>query len=119
MKLRPLARTQLRVSLLCRGEGLAVAPYRVLEGGLLTGKYRAGIPGDSRGAAKADWLPRLWEPEIAARLADLEARARQAGQSLFEYSLRTTVGLPGITSLVLGVTSVPQLEAAAQALARS
>lgn len=118
MKPRPLARTQLRVSPLPRRRprrGALPGPGR----GSVDWQYRTGVPGDSRGAAQPDWLPRLQEPGIAARLADLEERARQAGRSLFEYSLRTTAGLPGITSLVLGVTSIPQLEAAAQTLARS
>ena len=29
---------------LCQAEGIAVAPYQVYEGGLLTGKYKAGAP---------------------------------------------------------------------------
>ncbi|MCC7262286.1 MAG: aldo/keto reductase [Candidatus Latescibacteria bacterium] len=104
---------------LCRREALAVAPYRVLEGGLLTGKYQSGVPGGSRGADKPDWIPHLQEAATLARLRALEAEAQTTGLALFDYTLQTTAAIPGITSLVLGMTSIPQLEAAAHALERS
>ena len=45
-------------------------------------------------------------PEIDAaleRLRALATRAQEEGLSLFDYVIRTTVGTPGITSIILGV----------------
>src|SRR5207244_10476386 len=43
---------------LCAREKIAVAPYNVLQGGLLSGKYRRGqpLPVDSRKAEKENWV---------------------------------------------------------------
>src|SRR5262249_59170656 len=35
----------------CRALGVGVLPYSPLSGGVLTGKYRGGVPADSRAAA--------------------------------------------------------------------
>jgi aryl-alcohol dehydrogenase-like predicted oxidoreductase len=101
---------------LCRKERLAVIPYRVLEGGLLTGKYRdpAAPPAGSRGAEKPDWLPKLHDAATRAELDRLGAEAQAAGVGLTEHAIRATLEVPGITSPILGVKTIDQL---AQALA--
>jgi aryl-alcohol dehydrogenase-like predicted oxidoreductase len=102
---------------LCRRESIAVVPYRTLEGGLLSGKYgpHAAPPG-SRGAEQPSWVPGLEDRETLQSLATLEAAAATANQGLFEYVLRQSVTVPGITSLILGVSRVEQLESAVRAL---
>ena len=101
---------------LCQGEEIAVIPYQVLQGGLLTGKYRTGIPDGSRGAEKPEWLPLLEDEFMMDELEKLATQAEEAGVDLFEYSLRTTAGVPGITSIILGIKRPEQLEAAVRAL---
>ncbi|MEW6749886.1 MAG: aldo/keto reductase [Candidatus Latescibacterota bacterium] len=103
---------------LCWQEGIAVIPYRVLESGLLTGKYRPGHepPPGSRAADKPDWVPLLRDAALMGRLEELGAEARASGQTLLEYALRQTVRVPGIASLVLGFRRVEQVEEAARAL---
>ncbi|NTV38294.1 MAG: aldo/keto reductase, partial [Anaerolineales bacterium] len=59
---------------LCVREQIAVLPFRVLEGGMLTGKYQRGmeVPADSRQAEKPEWTLALTD-ENFARLETLEA----------------------------------------------
>ena len=43
---------------LCEKEGVGVVPYQLLQGGMLTGKYRRGqeAPAGSRLAEKPEWM---------------------------------------------------------------
>jgi len=103
---------------LCREEGIGAVPYQVLQGGLLTGKYAdpSTPPEGSRGGEKPEWLPMLKDEAVLRELRKLAAQAEKQGLSLFEYALRTTVDMPGITSVILGVKRGEQLEAAVRAL---
>ncbi len=103
---------------LCREESIAVASYRPLEGGILTGKYGKGEPSPpgSRGDEKPEWIPLAQDPVVQETVRALEAEAREQGLSLFDFVIRTTVNTPGITSIVLGVKRVDQLGAAFHAL---
>jgi len=105
---------------LCRYEGISVVPYQVLQGGLLTGKYRVGeeAPAGSRAAEKPEWLPLVADESIMKKVDRLAGEAEEEGASLFEYALRRTVGMPGITSIILGVKRSEQIEAAVLALER-
>ena len=103
---------------LCREENIGAVPYQVLQGGLLTGKYSdpSAPPEGSRAAEKPEWLPLLQEPEIQRQLRDLSAAAAERGLSLFDYTIQTTLAVPGITSIILGVKRSAQIAAAVQAL---
>lgn len=103
---------------LCRAEEIAVVPYQVLQGGLLTGKYRdaSSPPEGSRGKEQPGWIPLLNDPAAQKEIADLTEQASEQGLSLFDYTIRTTVETPGITSIILGVKDAGQIEAAVRAL---
>lgn len=96
---------------LCRDERIAVIPYQVLQGGLLTGKYARGgpAPAGTRGAEKPDWIPVLRDEAMLREVEALAAQAAAAGRSLLEHTIRETIAVPGITSVVIGVTRVDQL----------
>ena len=104
---------------LCRREGIAVVPYQVLQGGLLTGKYRGASspPPCSRGAEKPEWLPMLSDPDIQREIDHLAAQAEAHGLALFDYVIRTTANTPGITSILLGVRNTQQIADGIRALA--
>ena len=104
---------------LCVEREIAVVPYRILESGLLSGKYTdpQNPPPGSRAAEKPEWLPQLQDPETQQALAALSVQAQNEGLSLFDYTIRTTLATPGITSAILGVKKPEQLAAAVQALA--
>ena len=103
---------------LCRDENIAVVPYQILQGGLLSGKYGdpAAPPAGTRGSDKPEWIAMLRDEEALRELDALGARAKEVGLSLFDYAIRTTVNTPGITSIILGVRRVQQLEQAISAL---
>ena len=71
---------------LCQAEGLAVAPYQVYQGGLLTGKYKAGAapPPGSR-ATESSWLDEKIDDATLAKVGVFERIAAREGLSLFDY----------------------------------
>jgi|APSaa5957512622_1039677.scaffolds.fasta_scaffold25252_2 aryl-alcohol dehydrogenase-like predicted oxidoreductase len=99
---------------LCRREEIGVVPFQVLQGGLLSGKYQIGVapPEGSRGAEKPEWLPLLEDESVMGELQRLAAQAEERGMDLFEYTLRTTVAVAGITSIILGIKRSEQIEMA-------
>lgn len=121
----PLASTQMQYSLLdrsiedevlpaCAALGLGVLAWSPLAGGVLTGKYRAGTPSDSRGADD-DFAGR-----IASYLDDegrgiVEAVAKAAdglGWTELEVALVWLRDRPGVTAPIVGARTSAQLSAA-------
>jgi len=96
---------------LCQQEGIAVFPYQVLQGGLLTGKYRRGqaVPADSRQVEKPEWTLELTD-EVFDRLEQIEAEARAKECSLMQHALLALLEQPAVVSLVVGAKSIDQLE---------
>ncbi len=97
----------------CRAADIAVTPYRVLESGLLTGKYRRGqpLPEDSRAAEEnCAWLN---EPDAAVydRLEAFEAEAAAANLTASQYALKWMLDRPGLTACVVGAKRIDQIEA--------
>ncbi|MEP6632051.1 MAG: aldo/keto reductase [Lapillicoccus sp.] len=94
--------------------GVGVLAYSPLAGGVLTGKYRSGIPAGSRAAMRefphfaAD---RLGRRELA--VADAVATAAQGlGVSTTEVALAWVRDRPGVAAPVVGSRTLPQLRAA-------
>lgn len=102
---------------LCTREGIAVAPYQVLQGGLLTGKYRRGevVPEGSRQVEKPGWTMPL-DDAMFDTLEELEAEAGSKGRSLLQHALLSLLEQPAVVSLVMGVKRIDQLEALANAI---
>ena len=96
---------------LCAKEQIAVAPYQVLQGGVLTGKYSRSqaAPEGSRIAEKPGWAPELSD-EVFDKLEAIESQAKANGQSMLEYTLKETLAKPAVVSLVLGVKRIEQIE---------
>jgi len=103
---------------LCVREKIAVAPYRVLEGGMLTGKYqrKGTAPTDSRASEKPEWMPEINE-NLYNQLEQIKADAEKAGLGMTAYTIRWTLNQPAVVSLVLGVKNKNQLAQAIQAAA--
>ena len=115
----------------CLSHDLGVFAYAPLAGGLLTGKYtpemvrgESEVPAGSRvtyygrasdDSAPARSTPRLTGPTIAAvsRVSDW---AEERGHSITDVALAWVLGEPAVTSAVLGVTTVEQLESNVLAL---
>lgn len=102
---------------LCVENGIAVLAYQVLEGGLLTGKYRAdAVPAGTRGAEKPEWMSRLDEAGWS-RLAQIGREADSAGRTMTQHAIAEVLGMPGVVSALVGVTRAGQLDEAAGAVA--
>jgi L-glyceraldehyde 3-phosphate reductase len=96
---------------LCQREQIAVLPYQVLQGGLLTDKYQRGMepPKDSRQIEKPEWTMALTH-EMFDQLTQIKAEAQKQGRTLLEHALKSLLEKPGIPSLVIGVKNIAQLE---------
>lgn len=119
----PVVANQVRYSLIDRGVerevvpactelGVGIMPYSPLGGGVLTGKYRGGIPADSRmavGDRDTAYMTR------AATVGIVEAVATAAdglATSPVAVSLAWLRDRPGVTAPILGARTLGQLTAA-------
>ena len=97
--------------------GAGCIAFSPLAQGLLTDRYLHGVPADSRvatgGALSADMLT----DEKLARVRALNEVAGRRGQSLAQLALAWALRDPRMTSLVIGASSVRQLENNVAALA--
>lgn len=91
-------------------EGFGVIGFTALAQGLLTPKYLDGVPEGSRAASDGSF-DRAWLTDAAIeRLRGLDAIADARGQSLPQLALAWALRDPRVTSLVIGASSVAQLE---------
>lgn len=102
---------------LCAAEDLAVIPYQIYQGGLLTGKYKRGMqpPQGSRAAEKPAWLAAP-DDALFDRLEAIEASAAKLGLSMPAYALRWTLEQPAVVSAIVGVKSERQVDDAVAAI---
>ena len=101
-------------------ENMGAVVFCPLAQGLLTNRYLNGIPADSR----AGHDPRFLKPEdiTEAKLAiirQLDALARERGQSLAQMALQWVLRQPVITSALIGASKVAQIEENVAALAHA
>lgn len=96
---------------LCAANGIAVIPYQVLQGGLLTGKYRRGerLPEGSRADEKPDWMPEMDAPLFDA-LEALAAEATSKGLTLAQHAVAWVLRQKGVVSAILGAKRPEQLD---------
>ena len=92
-------------------EGIGCIPFCPLAQGLLTNRYLAGIPADSRAAHD----PRFLKPEhiTAAKVAqirELDVLAKKRGQSLAQMALAWVLRQPAVTTALIGASKVSQIE---------
>ena len=83
-----------------------------LASGLLTGKYRDGIPEGSRGAlADYEWLQdRLTDAEAIARVENLRPIAERLDCTLAQLALAWATKHPMVSSVITGASKVSQIE---------
>lgn len=94
---------------LCEREGIAAAPYQVLQGGLLTGKYqRHQEPPSGSRKAESKWLDSVTD-ETFDQIELIEAEAKVQGRSLMEHALKSALSQPAVVSLVLGAKRIDQV----------
>ena len=90
--------------------GIGVIGFTALAQGMLTGKYLNGIPAGSR-ASRASSLPdELLSDAALARIRSLADIAEDRNQTLAQLALAWALRDSRVTSLVIGASSVEQLE---------
>ncbi len=97
----------------CADNGLGVIAFSPLAQGMLTDRYLDGIPNGSRATQGKSLDPALLSPENVARLHALNAIAESRGQTLAQLAIAWALrdqGAASVTSVVLGASSVAQLD---------
>ena len=99
--------------------GLGLTTWSPLASGLLTGKYRGGIPADSRGALENMAFLRdgLTDAAKNAAVAQLEPIAAELGGSLAQLSIAWVAKNPRVSSVITGASRLSQVQANLGALA--
>lgn len=94
----------------CHDHGIGFISFSPLAQGLLTDRYLNGVPDDSR-MAKGRFLKReVLTPELTAHLQELNAQAHERNETLAEMALAWILHQQGVTSVLVGASSVAQLE---------
>jgi L-glyceraldehyde 3-phosphate reductase len=98
-------------------EGVGCIGFSPLAQGLLTERYLHDIPADSRAAAAGtSLLPDMLSEQNLARVRALSGIAATRGQKVSQLALAWALRDPRVTSLVIGASSVAQLEENVEAL---
>jgi L-glyceraldehyde 3-phosphate reductase len=91
-------------------EGVGCIAFSPLAQGLLTDKYLDGIPESSRVRSGAAFSEGLLTEDNLRRVRALNEIAGRRGQSLAQFALAWVLRDPRVTSALIGVSSVKQLE---------
>jgi L-glyceraldehyde 3-phosphate reductase len=90
--------------------GVGCIVFSPLSQGMLTDRYLTGIPADSRAALGVHLGGDRITEEYLERVRGLNEIAQARGQSLAQMALLWTLRNPGVTSALIGASSVKQLE---------
>ena len=93
----------------CRESGVGFIAFSPLAQGLLTDRYVNGIPSDSRMAREHFLKSDRLSPELLAYVQQLRTDAKSKGQTTSEAALRWVLAQEGVTSVLIGASSVEQL----------
>ena len=99
--------------------GLGLTTWSPLASGLLTGKYRQGVPAGSRGAMEGVSFLRegLLDARKNTAVGELEAVAKELGCSVAQLVLAWVAHNPRVSSVILGASKLAQLHENLGALA--
>jgi len=92
-------------------EGMGCIVFSPLAQGLLSGRYLEGIPQDSRAGKPHGFLrPQHVTEEKLNKVRALQSVARRRNQTLAQLALSWVLRHPGVTSALIGASSVAQIE---------
>lgn len=100
----------------CADNGIGFIAFSPLAQGLLTDRYLDGIPQGSRVTHSQYLRPETLTPELIAGLRRMADEAKEKGMSLSDAALRWVMQQRGVTSVLVGVSKVEQLEKNLQAV---
>jgi L-glyceraldehyde 3-phosphate reductase len=100
-------------------EGIGCIAFSPLAQGILTGKYADGIPAGSRASRGSSLSADELDEATLQHVSALGSLARARGQSLAQLALSWALRDQRVTSVVIGASSVAQLEENLAASGRS
>lgn len=95
---------------LCHESGVGFIAFSPLEQGLLTDRYLKGIPADSRMSKGVFLREEMLTPELLEKIRKWNDEAAKEGKTLAAKSLQWILEQQGVTSVLVGASSVEQLE---------
>jgi L-glyceraldehyde 3-phosphate reductase len=99
-------------------EGVGCIVFSPLAQGLLTDRYLDGVPEGSRASQAGSFGPGMLSPDNLAKVRGLAGIAARRGQTLSQLALSWVLRDERVTSALIGVSSLAQLEANVEALQR-
>ena len=97
-------------------EGIGCIAFSPLAQGMLTDRYLDGVPPGSRASAQGSFRPEMLSEDNMTRVRALATIAAGRGQQLSQMALSWVLRDPRVTSALIGVSSVAQLESNVKAL---
>jgi L-glyceraldehyde 3-phosphate reductase len=91
-------------------EGVGCIAFSPLAQGVLTGKYLDGVPAGSRASLNDSLSSDQIAPQTLARVRALDQIAKSRGQTLAQLALSWALRDPRVTSVLIGASSIAQLE---------
>lgn len=95
---------------LCHESGVGFIAFSPLEQGLLTDRYLKGIPAGSRMSKGIFLREEMLTPELLEKIRKWYDEAVKEGKTLAAKSLQWILEQQGVTSVLVGASSVEQLE---------
>ncbi|MBI4882949.1 MAG: aldo/keto reductase [Actinobacteria bacterium] len=91
--------------------GLGTTIWSPLASGLLTGKYKDGVPDDSRGALPGyEWLAeRVTDPDALQKVERLRPIARELDCTLAQLAIAWCAANPRVSTVLTGASRVAQV----------
>jgi aryl-alcohol dehydrogenase-like predicted oxidoreductase len=98
----------------CAAEDVSVLAFQVLAGGALTGRYLAGeVPTDrTRMGSRESYRSRYFSDAVNEKVKVFADFCSERHLEPAHVALRWTLDCPGVTSILLGVSSTQQVEQA-------
>ena len=92
--------------------GLGLTTWSPLASGLLTGKYKSGVPSGSRGALESmSFLAKgLTDPAKNAAVARLEPIAKELGATVAQLAIAWVAKNPRVSTVITGASNLAQLQ---------
>ena len=94
----------------CAEHSIGFISFSPLAQGLLTDRYLHGIPEGSRMSKEKFLRHDMLTPELLEHLQQLNKQAEERGETLAEMALSWILQQEGVTSVLVGASSVEQLE---------
>ena len=95
---------------LCRENGVGFISFSPLAQGLLTDRYLNGVPKDSRMSKERNLKKEMLTDELLTQLRQWNEEALAKGKTLAEMALAWILEQKGVTSVLIGASSVQQLQ---------